>query len=332
MFATVIILLLAAIGVGLIIGSFFLPKTIRVRNSLRYRYRSSDPTHVDQKFPHWPFLVGGIGFCLLALMSFGLASYTQVGASDEFVVTSFGHIDGVIGPGIHWTKPWQDTTPWDHSVQQLSFEGNPGKNGGGCLQIRIALQQPACADVIVFVKDEPGAAAQQFRNYRTFQRLMSAYFARGIIARYYNNVFEKFDPVHITSLSAQGKTGGATVTSLTTQVLASLRTAYNGTFDVTSLNTGPVHYSGAVENGLSRVVVAKANEEASVINKATAANVAAANKTLQSNGQLSPTVVEQNCLTITQTQAQDGYRWQPGWSCTPGGSSTGVLVNTIPGH
>ncbi len=259
---------------------------------------------------------------VLAVLILIFSSLTTVGPSDVGIETAFGHTVGNdLGSGLHWVAPWDGVTIWDDSIQRTAFEGS------NCLDIRIAGQQSACLDVIVFWKDKPSASDAQFRQFKTFPRVEAAYFSRGVITKFYNNVFESYDPVTLASqVTKAGFEGGVTVSSLTRQVLKDMQSSYASIADVTSLNSGQIRYDPQVEAALSKVVTAKANYNVALQNKSTALAQAAANKSLASNASLTPAVVEQNCINVTQTLVSAGNTLPPAWTCT--GSGAGLLVNT----
>lgn len=309
MVGLVFLIALVLVGVGLLVTGVV----------LKGKTRSSG---YGEKVPvmRWPYFAGGFVVLLVTGMIFTLSSFTQIGPSDVGIVTAFGHTVGDdLGPGIHFVPMWQGVTVWDDSVQHTQFDGN------NCLQIRIAGQQAACLDVNIYWRATPAASDQQFRLYRTFGRMENAYFSQGVLVKYFNNVFEKFDPVSLASATAQGKKGGATVSGLTAQVEHNMRVAYQGTAYIVSLSTGSPKFSNEVETALGRVVTSKANYNVALQNKLTAQAQAAAAKSLAQNNSLTPAVVEQNCLNITQTIIQGNGSLPPAWTCTPGGS--GVIVN-----
>jgi SPFH domain / Band 7 family len=259
---------------------------------------------------------GGAGAFVLGIIILLVSMANTVGVSQVGIVTAFGHVQGHdLGPGIHFLAPWDNVTLWDDSVQQDSFTGKD------CLEIRIAGQQSACLDVNLFWKDNPAGSDQQFRQYQTFGRVANAYFSRGVVTQYFNNVFETFDPVALVSTSPAGQVGGTTVSTLTKKVLQEMRIAYKGTAQITSLSSGQIAYDSQVESALSAVVKAKANTNVAQQNEQTAANQKIADQREQQD--LNGAVVEQNCLNMTQQALQAGDALSPAWNCT---GSSGVLV------
>jgi regulator of protease activity HflC (stomatin/prohibitin superfamily) len=269
---------------------------------------------MSRDYSPWLPRLGGAAGLVLGLIILGFTLVATVGPSDVGIKTSFGHVDGDIGPGIHLVAPWQTVTIWDDSIQQTQFTG---KN---CLQIRIAGQQSACLDVNIFWKDNPAGSDNQFRSYRTFSRVANAYTSRSVITRFFNNVFERFNPV---AEVAAGTTSGTTVSSLAEQVLANTRHSYAGTIYIQTLSAGQIKYDSQVESALSSVIKAKANTAVALQNEQTAKDQRVANQDEQTA--LTPQVVQQNCLNMTQTQLQAGNMLPQGWNCM-GASSVGVLA------
>jgi hypothetical protein len=263
-------------------------------------------------------VVAGIAL-ILGIVVLGASMYSPVGTSDTGIVTSFGHTDGDLPPGIHWTSPWKNVTIWDHSVQRIPFEG---KN---CLEIRIAQQQSACLDVTAFVRTDPAAADSQFQKYKTFLRVKAALFSRAIITSFYNDVFERYNPVLLASQSAAGQTGGTTIANLNRQVLSNMRTAYANEAFVTQLNAGQIRYDPQIEAQLQKVVGATAGVNVAKENALAAGYQHDAAVKLATGNTLTPAVVEQNCINVTQSIIQAGGSLPPSWNCTGGGS--GVIVN-----
>lgn len=314
MIGFIFLLLLGLAGAGLIVTSVVMKKPEQDKyGNLKGIYR-------------WPFAVAGTTLMLISGISLILSSLVTIGPSDVGIVTAFGHTVGSdLGPGIHPKAPWETVTTWDDSVQRTAFEGGSSKNvAAGCLDIRIAGQQSACLDVIVFWKDKASASDTQFREFRTFGRVSAAYFSRGVVTKFYNSVFEKYDPIALAGL---GNTStGTQISALTKVVLSNMQAAYANIADVVSLNSGQIQFTSTVENALNREVAAKTNANVALLNKQASVYQAQAAANLQRGGNLSPLVVEQNCINATQTIIQGGNSLPPNWSCLPG-SSGGVIVN-----
>ena len=310
MFAVFILIVL---GIAFVAGAAYAVFGPKKRGDSGGRYGNSSSDY--RPATRWIGGVVAVVAAFLGLLVLGVSTYSPVGTSDTGIVTSFGHTDGDLGPGNHWTAPWQNVTIWDHSVQRLAFEGN------NCLQIRIAQQQSACLDVIVFTRLDPQAADAQFQKYKTFPRVQAALFSRGVVTSFYNDVFEHYNPV----LLASQQNGGTTIAGLTRQVLHNLRTAYANQAFIVSLNSGQIRYDSQVEQALQSVVKATANVNVQKQNATAASYQHAAAAKLAQSGSLTPAVVEQICITTTQQILQAGGTLPPAWTCT--GSGGGVIVN-----
>lgn len=278
----------------------------------------------DSDIARWPFAVIGAVLVVIAFLSIVFGQMlTPIGTSDTGIVTSFGHTDGDLHPGIHWVLPWQDVTIWDGSVQHIQF-GGTGKNALPCLKVRIAGQQQACLDVNIWYQDNRNGADSQFVRYRTFGRLQEALFSAGAIVQFFNNRFESFNPVALATRTGAGLQGGKDVTALTRDTATDLRAAYAGQVQIDRVTTSSPQYSGTVEAALEQVVKAAANTEVALQNEKTATAQAAAIKTLN-NAKASGSTNIQQCLTITKDVIAGGGQLPQAWNCL--GSSGGVLVS-----
>lgn len=272
----------------------------------------------------WPFAVAGAALVLIAPLSivFGLV-LAPIGTSDTGIVTSFGHTDGDLNPGIHWIEPWQDVAIWDGSVQHVVFGGG-GKNGLPCLKVRIAGQQQACLNVNIWYQDNRAGADSQFVKYRTFARLQEALFSGGALVQFFNNRFEGFNPVALATRTGQGLQGGQDVTALTREVAADLRSAYAGQVNIIRVTTSSPQYSSTVEAALEQVVKAAAGTEVAQQQEKTAGAQAAAIGTLN-HAKANPATITQLCINTTKDIIASGGSLPQAWTCT--GSTSGVLVS-----
>src|SRR6266568_3764891 len=312
MFAVIVVLILAAIMVCGIGYAIFGPKP-----------RGTDSYARDYRPPtRWiGAAAAGIAFLLGGAVLFG-STYTSVGTSDVAVVTSFGHTDGDLQPGIHFIAPWKNTTVWDHSKQRTAFEGS------NCLQVRLFGGQTACLPTQIQWQAVPAAADQQFRLYRTFLRMQAAYMSANTLVGFFNNRFETFNPVQVASLQAGGSTGGTSVSALVKEVASDMRTAYAGQINIERVTVGTPNYDNYIDGQLNKVVGAKAGLEVATINAKTAIQEANAAKNLTLGNHLSQLAVLQNCIDTVKALAQASESTSPTFNCNLfGGSSAGVLVN-----
>lgn len=269
--------------------------------------------------------IGGVAAVIALLLGAGILAgsmYTPVGTSDTAVVTSFGHTDGDLGPGIHWTAPWQNTTIWDHSVQRTSFEGR------NCLQVRIFGGQTACLPAVVQWQAIPAAADRQFQRFRTFLRMQAAYMSASTIVGFFNNRFETYNPITTASLQANGAKGGVTVSILTREVASDLRAAYRGEINIERITVGTPQYSSYVDDQLGKVVGAKVGLETATIAAQTAQKEALAAKNLTTGNHLTALAVLQNCLDTVKALAQAGESTSSTFNCNlfGGGTNASVLL------
>ena len=276
-------------------------------------------------------LIGGCAaaFAVLFLVGTGAKS---IGPSDVGIVTFGGHtVGGDRAPGWTFIWPGQTMTVWDASVKYASFEGPPSTNGhSGCLQVRIANQQQACLDVTIWYKLNRSNADSQFVQYRTLARMQQAYFSRTAVVPFFNNVFERFDPVTLASFATRPSTsGGQDVSALTRQVADDIRRVYGRAAYIQRVSVSSPQYSHTVESALETVVKAQASNNVALINERTAVATAAAAKTLAQSGNLTSNYLTHECLQMTETLAQSGNPiGSQTWTCNLFGApgNAGVLV------
>jgi SPFH domain / Band 7 family len=319
MFALIVSIILGLIALTGIGYAIFGPKPTEATGG---RY-SSDYTP-GRPATRW---VGAVVAAVALLLGGGVligSMYTPVGTSDEAIVTSFGHVDGnPLGPGIHWTAPWQNTTIWDHSKQRTSFEGKD------CLHVRLFGGQTACLPTQIQWQAVPSAADQQFRLYRTFLRMQAAYMSANTLVGFFNTQFENFNPVQVASLQASGAKGGTSVSALVRNVADAMRQAYTGQINIERVTVGTPDYDNYIDSQLNKVVGAKAGLEVAQINEQTAQAEATAAKNLTTGGHLTPLTLLQTCLDTVKALAQAGEATSQTFNCNlfGGGSNASILLN-----
>lgn len=267
---------------------------------------------VDRNTYRWPFVAAGAVIALLGLFLFQAPLHYTVNPSDTAITTAFGKTQGPDqGPGVHLKAPWMKVTIWDNSVLSETFDGKD------CLVLRIMNQQTACAPVTVFWKDDPANADKQFRQFRTFARVRHFYMSRIVVGKYFNNVFETFDPVSEARSGAKiGSKDNPTVSQLAATVEKQMQAAYAGQITVKSITVGQPDYDPQVQAALNKVTTAQAATNVALQAEKTAEAIHSANLKIASG--LTPLVVQQNCITITQVLAQEGNPPAQGWNCFGG--------------
>jgi hypothetical protein len=252
-----------------------------------------------------PAAVAAVAAVVLVIVLL-FTSIASVGTSEVGIVTFGGHTKGHdLPPGYHAVAPWESVTKWDDSVQPSTFQGKK------CLQIRIAGSQSACLNVKVQWRDNPAGSDSQFRKYKNFDNVTSAFMSRIAVEGFFNNVFETFDPVAEATLTKAGETSGTTVTSLTAKVRAQMQGAYKGQITIVALSGGNISYDHQVETALNALTTAKAKTNVATQNEATAlAQKAAANDL--AGAKLTPAVLYQTCLNDTLEMTHIPAAWNCG--------------------
>jgi len=283
----------------------------------------------------WIGAVVAAGAALLGLVTWLAASYTTVGPSDVAIVTSFGHTDGDIGPGIHWLWPWQNAATWDGSVQTISYGRDTDQHKPDhCLLVRIGGQQSACVALTFTYKLRDGSADNLFVNYRT-QTHMADVLVQRSLDQALNRVLETYSPIQAM---ASGNVNGAALSPYAAKVLALMqhdigqdilvgtacKSAHNAT--ACSLLLPYVVYDPSTTNRLNQYQTQLADTLIAKQLEQTNLALAQANANLAAHSNLSQGVLVQNCLSIVTAAMKAGYPLPPTFNCF--GSGGGVLVNT----
>lgn len=109
---------------------------------------------------HWGRPAGAI-LIILALLVFGLFSWTSVSARNVGVLTTFGKpSDRTLDAGFHATWPWQDTTEIDGSVQSKEYEGDD------CIYVKIGDGSRSCVTTTINWRIVPEEAYLIYADYR----------------------------------------------------------------------------------------------------------------------------------------------------------------------
>jgi len=277
----------------------------------------------------------GLGaVCLLLAIFIGWHSMTvQVEPSDVGIKTAFGHTQGGdLRPGLHTKWPWEHVTIWDASNQREEWIGN------NCLEIRISGGQSACLNVVLQWRDNPKDADAQFVQYRQFENISKSLVSKAIVTGYFNQEFEKFDPVAAAAAAtcqvkpgedpAQAAKGcvnqqsGTQISALVSNVQTNLKTALNGKIIISSLSGGNIDYDTQIDDALNKLVLARQNTLTAIQDEQTALAKSQANKELQDKQKLTPELLYYDCIQATLQMTNKSAAWNCG---TP--QSLALLLN-----
>lgn len=264
--------------------------------------------------------LGGIGVVVLAFLLFFIAGIKTVPVKSVGVLTSFGHVEGQMGPGIHHTWPWKTVTIMDERIQTTTF------NGGDCLDIRIGGQQTACLDLTIQWQIKDSAAPQLFRDYDTSGNV-GGQITQAVVVReleaVVNQVMGDYNPIE--DVSVTGQAGNSQFSTFGPVVLRTMRRDIGGQINVIRVIMPFAKYDASTQSRLNAIQQQYA--ETAIASQQIVTNTAQskANQAVAASVNNSPGVLVQECLQVTQEAIKSGYGLPAGWSCT-GSSSLSLAV------
>jgi len=285
-----------------------------------YRGRSDE---VEPKIVRRTGRAIGIVFLLVAVFIGWTSMTIQVEPSDVGIKTAFGHTQGGdLRPGLHPKWPWESVTIWDASNQREEWIGN------NCLEIRISGGQSACLNVVLQWRDNPSDADAQFVQYRQFSNISRSLVSKAIVTGYFNQEFEKFDPVAAAAAATcQVKPGqdpaeaakgcvnqqsGTQISALVGNVQANLKNALAGKIIISSLSGGNIDYDTQIDDALNKLVLSRQNTLTAIQDEQTALAKSQANKELQDRQKLTPELLYYDCVQATLQMANPPAAWNCG--------------------
>ncbi len=295
----------------------------------------------------WPGLIGtafGIGGVLMLLFSM----VVQVNAKDVGVVTSFGRVTGVDLPaGLHWKAPWEDVNILDAATQVDDFTDNgtyqAGSPNGNGISVRIGDGSTAVADLTIrwhIADDQADTLYATYRSNDVTDKIRQALVLTELpsVANTELGTFQPLANVDTTTNAAVAgdvpdqNVGVPDLTAYSTKITDNLNerlAALNAgkpqiiveSVTMTMLELAPTTQDkiNAFQQQVGQTRVAQESIK-------TAQASASANEALSASVNNNPYVLVAQCLS----DVASGKILPPvGWSCWPGGSNTGVLVNGV---
>lgn len=267
-------------------------------------------------------LAGGIAGVLAALLLFFVAGFKEVPVKNVGVVTSFGHIDGFMTPGIHHTWPWKRVNLLPETVQTDTFEGGWDAQGN-CLglNVRIGGQQAGCLDATIQWQVKDSAAAQLFNNYNTGGSVL-ADIDNAVVVREFkvavNQVLGDYNPIQdVASNTGAGNSQFSTFGPRIEQVM---RKDIGNEINVRTVLVPFLHYDAATQARLNSIQ--QQYGDTAIAQQAIKTNQAqaAANAAIASSVSHDPGVLVQECLNITELAVKSGSQLPAGWNCFGSGN------------
>lgn len=250
--------------------------------------------------------IGGIALavCLIIL---GFDSTTVVPVRSIGVQTAVGQPVGVLPNGFHVVRPWSSIETFDGTVQTLKTNPTVRLKSGTTAQVDVSVQWQI---------DTTADFLNLYRQYKTFDNIQTNVIQRQL-ANSLNEVFENFDP--LASIDASGNLT-VQVTGLATQVQTNLTQSVPAGLIIRNVTIPVINYSAQVEAQINTIIAAAAQTRVAQQQEKTNDAISQANAALKP-GALTPGVLYQNCLSLTQQALSHNWPLPPGWSCgTPGAS------------
>jgi regulator of protease activity HflC (stomatin/prohibitin superfamily) len=287
------------------------PKVINNSN-----YRSDGEKKRHAKYAR----LGAIGVIVAALICGWFSVFVQVPTKDVAVKTTFGAPSGYLSNGAHLKAPWEQVHTMDGAVQTDTH--NKGEKGTTCVQVRIAHQIVACANVYIKWQINGSSVDELYRNYREFSNIRDSLVDKNLQA-VLNRVFEDYDPL---AVDADGNSSSAQLSTLSTQALDQIRTSVGNQLTVSELNVTVLNYDDATQAKINSLQAQVAQTRIAQQAIKTAEKQAQANKTTaESLNQNGSNVLVSACLDELADAISKNYPLPAGFSCWPGGGSAVVV-------
>lgn len=284
----------------------------------RDRYSSSNDAFPLKTAAKVVAIVFGALTALFVLVS----SWTPVGTQNIGIVTSFGRPVGHLDNGLHFIAPWDQVTQMDGAIQTDSYTGS------GCINIRVAQQQTACATVSIRWRIRPDAVDELFRNYQyptVFTAIQDSLVTRELAVAL-NRQFAGYDPIaSLTSSVKPGQPGNPTVAQLASAVTTEMQQEIGSQIQVDNVLIPLVTYDPTVQNRINTVLSQTAQTDVAEQAIKTAQAQAQANHDLSASVSNNPGVLQAQCLNLVNEAIKANYALPTGFSCF-GGSTVGVVA------
>lgn len=258
--------------------------------------------------------IGGLVF--LVLVTGILSSWRQIDTRNVAVVTTFGRPVGQLDNGPHLIAPWEDTTEMPATIQTDTYV-NSNKN---CVNVRIAYQIIACADISQQWRIKEEAVDGLYQNYKHFDSVRDTLVSRKLFTAA-NDAFKDYDPFKIDE---NGNSITTPLPELSKKINQDLKQAIGSQIEVLSTFVSLVHVDQATQAKLNALQAQVAQTRIQNQAKQTATAEAQANQILANSVNNNPGVLESKCLDIMKSMVDKGQALPAGFSCLGQGSSVVV--------
>lgn len=268
---------------------------------------------------------------LIGLTFFTFSIVRSIPVKSVGVETSYGKVENDLRPGIHWfVAPWTQVHILDETVQtQAWYASSWDPKNTTCLVVRIGGQQLACVNLTVQWQIEDQAAPNLFANYDTsgnVQGTITNSLVITAIRSALNDVMGDYNPIaDQTQLATSGANAQSQFSGFGRQFKALLIRELGSQIHIGRVTLTNAFYSGTTEARLAGIQNQIADTAIAQQLIATDQALAQANKQLAAS--LTPAIVQNNCITMTENIYKAGGHMNAGWTCS-GSSSTGLAVTT----
>jgi len=262
---------------------------------------------------------------VLGLVATFFSSATIVSTKNVGIETAFGRPVGSMSNGFRLVAPWDVVTEMDAAIQT----DNHVKGGSplSCITVRIAHQATACVDTSIRWRIDESAADSLFRDYRDFANVRDSLVTRDLNAAL-NGAFEQYDPL---AIDPKGNSTSPTLESLSTEVLAQMKSEIHEQISVLSVIIPVVHYDDNTQQKVNALLAQVAQTRIAEQSVITAEQQALANRTLAESVSKDPNVLVSTCMDLLGEMVSKGQTIPIGFSCWPGAGSAVVVPGVASG-
>lgn len=272
------------------------------------------------------FVLAGVGVALLGALLTLSSFVTVVSTKNVGVLTTFGKPDGYLQNGLHFKAPWQSVTELNDAIQTDTYatDANGAQQQGAagtCVNVRIARQATACANVSIRWQIRPSGVDYLFRNFQGNAAIQDNLVLRDLQTAM-NQSFETYDPLGI---DANGMSTNEPLAQISADVQKTLTAELGQWVEVEAVNVPILNFPTSVQdkiNQLQSQITATRVAQQSVF---TAQAQAKANEVLAASVSHDPNVLTDKCLNILKEAVEKGQALPAGFSCFPG-SNAAVAV------
>lgn len=278
------------------------------------REGAKPPRSAGRRNLHRTAGVSTITLALVTATVVGATSLTIVPVQQVGIPVTFGTPGEPMANGVHAKLPWTDVTLMDGTVQ---IDDNLGDRR---TEIRLGNQSIAYVQNNVRWRIRPEAADRLFRDHKTFERIGTA-LEEPELAAALNAALQDYNP--LGALTGEEKSRD----QIADEVKARLNAKLGDRLIIESVTIPVINFDNETQSRINAYQTEIGNTRIAEQRKKTAEAEAAANKTLSESVSTTPNVLVSKCLDTVSEMVQRGQAIPVGFSCWPGGGTSGVLVD-----